>query len=109
MTSPTRNGGHGLVYAIATEALPQAEDLEAEASKLEQAAADKRRAARRRALRQVTQMLRTADAVRSICDAVHQRRSADLRLDMIRVPGDTDAEIVDALIGDGHHHRRSEA
>lgn len=45
MTAPTRNGGHGIVYAVATEALPQAEELEREAMELEKKAGEKRRAA----------------------------------------------------------------
>lgn len=31
------------------------------------------------------------------------------RLDVCRVPGETDAEIVEALVGEGHYHRRSQA
>lgn len=45
MTAPTRNGGHGIVWAVATEALGQAEDLEKEAADMEMRASDKRRAA----------------------------------------------------------------
>lgn len=45
MSAPSKNGGHGLTFAVATQALREATELEAEAHDLDRRASEKRAAA----------------------------------------------------------------
>lgn len=49
-------------------------------------------------------------AVRRLDSTNYARMTPDAaRLDVCRVPGESDAEIIEGLLSEGHSHRRSEA